>query len=141
MKKVFHLGRGKIWKKKNKKHFIELNSTSNILEGTPFSFRETNSEKALESHNNHFSSNISKPAQRSEWCMHSYGEGKLCSKWFNIFSKGFFLCVCSVIALLLPTPFSLSYGTKTMITAPKKPHHTQESTQIVICLLTRDTAK
>lgn len=127
---------------KNKKQFIELNSTSNILgEGAPFSFQETNSEKALESHNNCFSSNISKQAQRSEWFVQSYGEGRLCSEWFDIFSQGFFLCACSVIALLLPTPFSLSYGIKATIMAPKEPHHAQERTQIVICLLTRDTAK
>lgn len=74
-------------------------------------------------------------------------EKKLCSKWFNILSQGFFPCACSVIALLLPTPFYFSYYIKAMIMASKKkshtktPHHTQESICIVIGLVSRESTR
>jgi len=124
IKEVLHFGREKWWKE-NTRQLITLSIASHPAEeGSPFSFQVTSSENG---------------SCKSKQCVFQQqfwtgtdtvravtGEGeKLCSKWFNVFSQGFFLCACSVIALLLPTPFYLSYYIKAMIMVPKKtPPHT-----------------
>lgn len=115
----------KMMEEKNTRQLITLSTASHPAEeGSPFSFQVTSSENG---------------SCKSKQCVFQQqfwtgtdtvravtGEGeKLCSKWFNVFSQGFFLCACSVIALLLPTPFYLSYYIKAMIMVPKKnPPHT-----------------